>query len=381
MVVRSSTRSNEVTKRLAEHLIACNVYISVGRSKYASMLVRLLEDAQTQCANLRGQAGGKRIVMVHAYADGPYNRSSFHLAGTPYSVASVASRLARNATQALVQLQPFQSNEDSMATWHPTVGLVDHIAVMPLVGHDGRQLEDGFSKEEMVESGLELNSHDTTMPRWNVPSGWVARSLGHTMEKAGVDVLYYGMAHPDRLPLATVRRESTQFFHALPHHDTTSSSTQTRPRQASAGKSTVGAPPYFVENYNVRLSSHCQKEQARALSKRIRARDGGLPGVEALTLPYSANRWEVACNLTRLDQTTARDIQDVAKEWEKQQQQQQQQQQKHRHRLVELGYRVGTNRWMCLEALEKANDEDAASQRDQEVREKFRTFLGCDQDG
>jgi hypothetical protein len=34
---------------------------------------------------------------------------------------------------------------------------------------------------------------------------------------------------------------------------------------------------------------------ARSLTQALREQDGGLPGVEALTLPYSKGQFEVAC--------------------------------------------------------------------------------------
>jgi hypothetical protein len=301
--------------------------------------------------------------MVYAYADGPYGRSSFHLAGNPSHVAAVAGNLATNAVKYLLDYNNqgqnnSSTNSDSTGTTvHPTVGLVDHIAVMPL-----NETNEDFTLDE-VYNLLPL-TQDEDVPASTAPSGWVARSLGHAMEYAGASVLYYGSSHPQQIPLATVRRESTPFFQSLPDQHSIAASV--------AGQATVGAPPRFAENYNLRLSPSVSQKQARTLTKRVRARDGGLLGVEALTLAYSDNRWEVACNLLRPDLASAQDIQAVVDTWEREQQAETGAKEK----LIERGYRVGTTAEQCLEALEKTTSTAKLEQmHNQMVRERFEGYL------
>jgi hypothetical protein len=390
VVVGTSTTAAAAVARFSQHLVACNIYVSAGRPQYAPLLLTLLQDAQDHCSRLKakqgrdGGIGAASIAMVHAYADDPYDRSSFHLAGTPSHVAAVAGNLATSAVKSLLDYQGQNSSTtttntnnnsaDSTATtttMHPTVGIVDHIAVMPL-----QETNEVFTLDQVCHL-LPLTQDDEDMPVSTIPSGWVARSLGHAMMKygsgGGVKVLYYGSAHPQQTPLATVRRESTHFFKSLPdqHHSIASAS-------AAAGQAIVGAPPRFAENYNLRLSPRVSQKQARTLTKRVRARDGGLPGVEALTLAYSGNRWEVACNLLRPDLASAQDIQAVVDTWELEQHAQAGRTPAPgaQENLVERGYRVGTTVEQCLEALERTTCTAKSEQMyNQMVRDRFERYL------
>jgi ATP-dependent exoDNAse (exonuclease V) beta subunit len=229
-----------------------------------------------------------------------------------------------------------------------------------------------FTIQEINESGLKLAllppQYETFKKlTTTVPSGWVARSIGHAMSNIGTQVLYYGHAHADKIPLATVRRESTNFFH--PAAEQQQGSTPFHPGQA-----TVGAPPSFAENYNIRLTSQCTKSQARSLTKFTRERDGGLAGVEALTLAYSRDRWEVACNLLTPAISSASDIQKRVDLWQQRQQEQQQHQQGGRTDLVEVGYRVGTTVEQCLEALDQTA-KNRSEEHNQQVRERLQRYL------
>jgi len=76
-------------KRMITPVVACNIYITAAAS-HASTLLSLLHRAQDHCRELRrASQHNKRddttkqhaVAIVHAYADIPYDRSSFHLAG------------------------------------------------------------------------------------------------------------------------------------------------------------------------------------------------------------------------------------------------------------------------------------------------------------
>lgn len=82
--------------------IACNIYISAGLPRYSQFLIQLLRDAQLQCQNSQ-----QLVTVVHAFTDVSYDRSSFHIAGTPMAVASIASTIA---TQTLTQLPAFETH-------------------------------------------------------------------------------------------------------------------------------------------------------------------------------------------------------------------------------------------------------------------------------
>ena len=99
-------------------IVACNIYITAAAS-HASTLLSLLRRAQDHCRDLRlASQQNKRVdtsvAIVHAYADIPYDRSSFHLAGNADCVADVASRLICNA---LDEIDLNISNNS-----HPTIG-------------------------------------------------------------------------------------------------------------------------------------------------------------------------------------------------------------------------------------------------------------------
>ena len=347
------------TSSLRTALIACNVYISAGacRKTDGPLLLRLLEQQQ--------QSRSDDAVVVHAYADTVYDRSSFHLTGHAEAVSRMASDLAITAVRELriLRRRDYDDLSNSMNTSvsHPSVGLVDHVSMMPLTTN---KTVPGAISDERNEI------HEQA-------AGWAARLVGSDLEEhLGFNVLYYGMAHPDRTTLAVVRREQTAFFQSgglttkSAQHETETNISKTDPGEVDrkpGETATVGAPDQFVENYNVRLQ--CNRKLAQSLTRRVRERDGGLPGVEALTLPYSERRWEVACNLLTACTTgaTATDIQAVVDQWEKEQQQ---------GSLVETGYRVGTTVDQCLDAWESCMMSDNDRRKhDRAVLERFTKYL------
>jgi hypothetical protein len=182
--------------------------------------------------------------------------------------------------------------------------------------------------------------------------------------KAGVGVFFYGHATAQQTPLATVRgRESTQFFRSLPTISSNSNSSTSTSLDGVIVQATVGASPHFVENWNVHLNSNCDKATAQGLTKEIQGRDGGLPFVEALNLPYGPNRFEVACNLLNPKQTSSDDIEAKVQAWE------------HHHDLVEKGYRVGTTVDMCLQALEQMSTPESEVEYNRQVRKRLEGYL------
>jgi hypothetical protein len=180
------------------------------------------------------------------------------------------------------------------------------------------------------------------------------------MEELGVNVRYYGDAHPDKTPLATVHREQTCFFRSGGLDDSPS-----QKQRSKVGVATEGAPPsFFVENYNVRLRSG--KATARSLTKLLRERDGGFLGVEALTLPYGEGIYEVACNLLRPDAVPPKALEAKVKEWASWTD--------NDHVVVEKAYRVGTTVDQCLEALSISDSVEGAIEHDEAVMERLRVL-------
>eukprot|EP00543_Licmophora_paradoxa_P011633 CAMPEP_0202472116 /NCGR_PEP_ID=MMETSP1360-20130828/86719_1 /ASSEMBLY_ACC=CAM_ASM_000848 /TAXON_ID=515479 /ORGANISM="Licmophora paradoxa, Strain CCMP2313" /LENGTH=147 /DNA_ID=CAMNT_0049098445 /DNA_START=129 /DNA_END=572 /DNA_ORIENTATION=+ len=143
------------------------------------------------------------------------------------------------------------------------------------------------------------------------------------------------------------------------------------------GTATVGAPPTFVENFNIRLTSQCDKAKARTLTKKLRERDGGLLGVEGLTLPYSDSRYEVACNMLRPDVGSATAIQNIVQEWVEENRKETSPTSPcgSEIELVDTMYRVGTTAEMCLEVLSVCQDDSGRAEHDSRVSEKLRAYL------
>lgn len=363
-------------------------------------LLDLLEDSQQRCSEFRNRAAGEglrtgpSLAIVHAYADGPYDRSSFHLAGSAPLVAKLASYMSARAVKNLALntgILP-SANYDKMGqndpiTPHPTIGKVDHVSILPM-DSDPRLdtpitanewqdiLNNGFEDIDYCSSQSENLSGETTLLTGLTCSGWAARTVGRALEDAGVEVFYYGKAHPSKISLATVRRESTRFFKELPPD----ASDSTREQAA------VGAPDNFVENYNIQVMTK-EKATAQSLTRYVRTRDGsGLPFVEALTLPYylsdgSTNHlssrgpgrsyiYEVACNLLDPIVTSATDIDARIHEWTESRKANGQE-------YVETkAYRVGTTIEMCEKALDETSTPTREDAHNKRVLDRLRYYLG-----
>jgi hypothetical protein len=338
---------------------------AASSSSHHPLLLQVLDSSQELCRQLRSKDQNARIAIVHAYADKAYDRSSFHLAGRAKEVAQVSSHVATTAIDLLVPSLLMQSRHvqtptqipndapqqqqdgndgcdmvhsnapgttrircASSASRHPLVGLVDHVSVMPLVSlaslssshsstssktnndhyDDDDDIDDdpcNKTNQERQQQKEFLNADTTVLPSDVNASALAALQILHALELKGVRCLPYGTAHPKGIPLATVRREWTDFFKSgsLSHNKEALYYSCMEEDENDAlsslllGTCTVGSPTHFVENFNIRLTRHVTKKQAMALTKRVRQRDGGVLGVEALTLPYSNGRWEVACNL------------------------------------------------------------------------------------
>mmetsp|Transcript_27424 Transcript_27424/g.80662 ORF Transcript_27424/g.80662 Transcript_27424/m.80662 type:complete len:380 (-) Transcript_27424:294-1433(-) len=372
----------------ANGLVACNVYVSAGRPRHRRILLDILSRSQERCRYLRlkgkermnspkAEAAASihtnEVVLVHAFADGPYDRSSFHLAGRSESVADVATLIAQTALESLssatklAEIDVKGEVSESNPT-HPFVGLVDHISVMPLLCSNGLvSSEQQQTQQKIYDRGSGFIQYPFIPPD---PAGKAALAIGQAMSKIGVKTFFYGSADPDSTPLATVRRERTSFFRST--GSGTSENKRDEAVKSALGAATVGSPSTFVENFNVRLSHQCSKRVAISLAKALRERDGGLPGVEALTLPYSEGRFEVACNLLRPDVGSVSALLLRLESWVSQQQRDQ----LDKADLVDDAYRVGTTSKQCRDILIEASIDA----HENEVVERFKTFIergGC----
>ena len=408
----------------ATTIVACNIYITASAS-HKSTLLRLLRTAQEQCDKLRRTSsrtlsnhwrsvgGGTKgtvpsspspVGVVHAYADIPYNRSSFHFAGCSDCVTAVACELLRSAIQDIDIADVVAGRtENDILFCHPFVGLVDHVSVMPL------------THTSLTATKHPHYSTDTTAAHNNgkVAAAAVAREIGKQIDDTGlVTVHYYGLACPHTTPLAVVRRERTSFFHSSRGAtDRRTNNHNRHPPQTnyygSGGASVaaananigitngnttiVGTPIQFVENFNIRLTSNVSYEQAKTLTQFLRGRkntyndtEHGVVGVEALTLAYNDVRkyqlpqdqkivYEVACNLTNPQEGSVDRIVDQLGRWIRSQR-------STRHSLlmevddeykyfVEDAYRVGTTEEQCIQMLYQGNATTTVSIGDEVWKE------------
>jgi Formiminotransferase domain, N-terminal subdomain len=385
--------------------IACNVYISAGgNSMYDQpILKKLLNRLQSVCYDISSSSSSKNnqqqheqqlqqqqdkypsfneifqihnnnknknnsnssndqvVVVVHAYIDPVYDRSSFHLAGTPWGVAVAVTDLVSNTFQQFATTRTTtkattieQNNQSSSSTQHPTIGLVDHISILPLIPNESNNdLNDKSLSNK--HSQLDSTSNNTINSSFSV-TGKVAKLIGTELIKlypSSFNVLWYGYAHPNGMSLAWVRKNESNFFQSGSSSKSKTNTTSTRSNSCTdnninnIGSCTIGAPSYFVENYNIRLNGYTLSE-ARNLTKTIRQKFPLI--VEGLTLPYAtgatniatgsssnANNnyidnnnnnknnnddvtintscYEVACNLLQPNIVSVHNVQSVVDEW------------------------------------------------------------------
>lgn len=360
-------------------VVACNIYITSASSP---VLTRLLSRTQEHCRRLRIQNNTQQrqqqqcvsrcnnavAAIIHANADIPYDRSSFHLAGRSDCVAEVAIRLIQTAINEMELESDISGRTDKSETRHPFVGLVDHVAIMPL-------------------TGKEASTTSTTMH-----AARVAREIGSAIvQSSNINIHYYGLASPNQTPLATVRRK-TSFFNSGGASSIGAGNVKVNQSHSDC---IIGVPVHFVENYNIRLTPNVDFSAAKTLTQALRGRNiptkgMGVPGVEALTLPYNrdvtlgGNVFEVACNLTQPKTGSVEKIEEELEKWIQQQKKQlhsiddkDDNCQYNRDYFVEKAYRVGTTEEQCQTVLKDAIDDDEYwMQYDEQVCRRFKEFLG-----
>ena len=314
------------------------------------------------------------IALVHAFADVPYHRSSFHFAGSSHHIAKFITEFAECTYQELLPLDSKQclkfksidNNYDAKCriekerfknTEHPTVGLIDHISVMPLPLNSVICSGSNTSADELaaissahhIGSAIQSNSFPT---------------------KSKIKVHYYGLADSQYgMSLAQVRNSRTNFFNQMLSKE-----------NCHSEMVCIGCPHEYTENFNVRLSfpSKFSRQEAKkiasSLTKKLREKNGGLPGVEALTLNYDSHSdndkktlmFECACNLLQPKVSTVDDILDTAQEW--------------LHEVdskyevtIDNAYRVGTTSSKCIDVLNLNNEK--LRDHYEKLFEDFRCFI------
>jgi glutamate formiminotransferase len=287
-------------------------------------------------------------VLVHVYTDPVYNRTSFHLAGTAEIILDVAIDLIQ---QSVIELRKLQDSLDPSihVLAHPHIGLVDHVAVVPLITGEEARI---------------LDANTMFVPHFILThAANVARKIGKAMrDTLNIHIFFYGLAQPKKISLFKVRQRRTNFFKTNGKITTGSM----EPNIPTTESCTVGAPDEFVENYNVRLKDTCSKKTAQYLSRLVREKDGGLEGVEALAFAYSNNRWEVACNILRpyAGGANVEQLKEVFRDWNV------------KKDIMEKGYRVGTTQEQSIKVIEYVSRSATHRQtHDENVMKNFQTYF------
>ena len=212
-------------------------------------------------ARMEGRAATAGVLRLHSTSDVDHNRSVLTWAGTAPPLERSVVTLCREALQTL-DLREHEGR-------HPRVGLVD---VVPFVPLEGSTMDDAISCARRT-----------------------ARAIA---EATGIPTFLYGHAasSPERRELAAHRRGGSR---GLAERIATTWPPDYGPKELHprGGATLVGARDVLIA-FNVLLDTP-DVGLAREIAHRVRARDGGLPGVKALGLLLeSRGRAQVSMNLT-----------------------------------------------------------------------------------
>jgi glutamate formiminotransferase len=200
------------------------------------------------CEKLADEVRAAGAKFLDLQSDADHHRSVLTFVGEPEAVARAAFALARRAVE-LIDLTTHRGE-------HPRMGALD---VLPFVPLEGARMEDCVR---------------------------LAREVGRRIgEELAVPVFLYEAAatRPDRKNLAEVRKPQFEGLRDLVGKDPDRAPDFGPPRvHPTAGCVAVGARMPLIA-YNVDLESK-DLALAKRIAKRIRERDGGLPGIKALGL-------------------------------------------------------------------------------------------------
>lgn len=209
---------------------------------------------------------GVRVLDLHTDED--HNRSVITMAGEEEPLVEAAVTFARACSEEI--------DLSAQSGVHPRMGSLD---VLPFVPLEGATLEDAAR---------------------------LARKAGERIGALGFAVYLYESAAtaPHRRNLADVRHggyrgaaERTSDLDWIPDYGPATLS-------PNLGAVAIGARPFLVA-FNAYLDTD-DVEIARKIAAKVRARDGGLPGLKALGLEVGGKA-QVSMNLTDLEKTSLPD--------------------------------------------------------------------------
>ncbi len=237
-------------------LVECVPNFSEGRN---SEIVDALETAI-------GSVPG--AILLHRTSDTDHNRSVITFAGPPSTVVESAIRAVAKAVE-LIDLTLHRGV-------HPRLGALD---VLPFVPLGGATLDDCVAL-----------AHQAGQRIW---------------DELRVPVYFYEAAalHPGRVRLEDVRRGQFEGLLGAAISDESKQPDIGGPGlHPTAGAVIVGARKLLIA-YNIDLKT-TDLALAKSIARRIRTRDGGLPGVKAIGLPLaSRNLVQISMNLTDFETT------------------------------------------------------------------------------
>ncbi len=237
-------------------IVECVMNVSEGRR---SLIVGRIADA------IRNWPGTR---LLDSSSDPDHNRSVLTFVAPPDRILG-ATHAAVGQAVSLIDLRHHEGV-------HPRIGAADVVPLVPL---------QGVTMQECIA---------------------LARELGQDLSRSfGLPVYLYERAasQPERRNLADIRRGGfeglAQAIQEDPARKPDFGPNRVHP---TAGACAVGARDLMAA-FNVFLQSD-RVDAAKAIARRIRARNGGLAGVKALGLYLQHRRQaQVSMNLTRLDET------------------------------------------------------------------------------
>lgn len=204
-------------------------------------------DAGSLAAIAGAIADSEDAWLLDQTTDIDHARSVFTMAGDPFAVATAMEAIMAVAIERIDMRQ--------QAGQHPRIGAVD---VVPFVPLGEVTLEDCAS---------------------------LARTFAATVaERFDLPVYLYAQAArlPDRRTLADIRRPGFEGLKAAMDREDGAPDYGPRRPHPTAGATAVGARPFLIA-WNIQLET-TDVTIARRIATRIRERDRGLPGIQALGL-------------------------------------------------------------------------------------------------
>jgi glutamate formiminotransferase len=184
--------------------------------------------------------------LLDVSSDSDHNRSVITFAGTPSAVAKAAFAVAKKAAE-LIDLTKHEGG-------HPRMGAVDVIPFIPL---------SGAAIEDCIKLAVDTGER-------------IGREL-----RIPVFLYEFAATRPDRRDLARVRQgEFESLREEIGKNPEKTPDFGPNRIHPTAGAVAVGAREFLIA-FNVNLKTP-DLRVARAIAKKIRAKDGGLPAVKSL---------------------------------------------------------------------------------------------------